>query len=982
MIPPAPMPPLPLPCQPSVDPTCGQPNVSPAPCRFAPLGSTEIRTLYSDQLQSIDDSSGTVDPWNPCHVFRDVDGGGVARSDDSGKTFAAMYSYPSGGDVMVADAQHLYYVSGSTPNCVQCYPVLSSTDLGGHWQQSSTGLPVVYPPSVAFGAASADIGYAFASTNLGGAVYQTSNAGRLWTPTRSQPLPALAHNGNGTAVLAVDPGDSAHAFLAFSHEVCGASYCPPALQSVTTSVWSSSDRGSHWSQSGSLDGYSLRLVATRLAGVPGSPVTLYAETETEYPGTGVIAMLFSRSVDGGTTWVPLPVPAVGSYAADDTPGPQFLSGLAFDPVEPSQGVYVVMQKPSAIQIDTTMDGFQSVASSYTLQLPAGEGIWSARVSADRFGDFFLTYAQAHLGTYYAPQTSGRQTMIAFRLPAIQAAAAVRARGAPPAGYTGAVPVVTCALSNPQLEAPGTSQGSGTLAFDGTYLDYVVDGTTAGPPAAILRIDPATCSAAPPLPLRLPAATPCASATNPSARQAIWALTYDARYVFANGRTGALLALGSGDARLTDPVFNEPIYAIDPATGDAELAAATAGPRACAPAADPTSFSYDVFSDLLWTSTPPDSSGNSGISLARLPGLRGGAVRYVPSCMDAGFPSYGFSLGANSNFTSGFVVGGDGVVYAESEDDTNVFRVDTVHCTVLDSFAHRGNSESADENDQLACDAITQGDGSKYQAQGDRSLLWIRDATPNTVSAYWIPDGYCPFPSRVSIADQTVVAGAPVDACGVLRKANPSPGAELAHEPLSLALGIAGVGQAMTDVDGRACITTRAPATPGAYPLRATFAGSRSYLPSQGVATLTVVAGPTGPTFARASGVNLPPRASALGSPLEPPAQPPQPAGDAQLQLQAVPQAQTQAQAQSQSVTQVQPGVMVQQRTREQVATQTARHAAAQDNAMLATRRERSPVAPAVELIVGALMLCLGLLARRPALARARARRRNASRFRN
>jgi hypothetical protein len=328
--------------------------------------------------------------------------------------------------------------------------------------------------------------------------------------------------------------------------------------------------------------------------------------------------------------------------------------------------------------------------------------------------------------------------------------------------------------------------------------------------------------------------------------------------------------------------------------------------------------------------------------------------------------------------STFVVGAANVLYIQAEDDATVFRMDSSNCNVLDSFAHRGYSEAVDENDQLACDSITYGDGSYYQQhEGDRSVLWIRDTAPNTVSAYWVPDGYCPFPTHVSMQDQTVAAGAPIVVCGVLRKANPSPHTELADETLALSVDHAQIGSSITGSDGRGCAVTTAPTKVGKYEMKAGFGGTKSYLASQGLGMLTVMAAPApleAPSIT-VGGIVQPP--SAPGQPL---GQAPEPVtaaqaqaaeqaqSQAQAEAQAQAQAQSQTQAQAHTMAQAQPGMMVQAQRRTQVATQeqgTGMQTAYQASALHQTRT------PAVGIAVAFMMFGFGLLVRRPRWATAR-----------
>jgi hypothetical protein len=721
---------------------------------------------------------------------------------------------------------------------------------------------------------------------------------------------------------------------------------------------------------------------------------------------------FLFSDDDGNTWTSVPVALASSFLADSS-SPAYWSDLAFDPTNQSIGAYAVRQTPG-ILIATTSDGFKTVDATFSLGLQPGQNALSVRVSADAFGDFFVAYGQRSLastGSYGSSNNNGegdgRQTMIAFRPSAIknamqssqgsggQASGGRSSGGTTPSGsgaFNGGVPVRTCALA--QLAQPQQLPGSppaqymsGSVTFDGSYLDYTTHlSDTSGPMPEIFRIDPETCSQGAPLRPAVPPAVRCGKPVE----QNFWALTYDARYLFGNGDMGALLAYGSGDARLSDPNYQAPIYAIDTATGDIELAAAAYAPCVVdgnpvyPRQGDPFSFTYDVLTDQLWTDapSPPDANpGNPGsnphpwraqvrnydVALGRLPVSKGDKVQIEPSCLQAqGFvPGSAGRAGNSPNNGSAMVVGAAGKLYVQAEDDATVFHFDTARCVIEDTFTHRGNSEATDENDQLACDAVTFGDQSGNGSQAvDRSVLWIRDTSPNTISAYPIPDGYCPFPTRITVPDLTAYPGSQVSICGLLTKANPEVVSELSGESLTIGMTGATRNQVRTDRRGQACVAGKAPSAPGRYPLAAAFAGTHAYLPSTGTGTLTVVA-PAATTLGAGS-------VAAIGSPPSSPTQPlsqaePPAASEVQVaeqaQAQAQVQAQTEAQAQAQAHTmaQVQPGMMVQAQRRTQVATQEQGIGVQASYNASAIRSAR---APATGLAVAFMMFGFGVLVRR------------------
>ncbi|HYP24190.1 MAG TPA: hypothetical protein VEV43_11500 [Actinomycetota bacterium] len=216
-------------------------------------------------------------------------------------------------------------------------------------------------------------------------------------------------------------------------------------------------------------------------------------------------------------------------------------------------------------------------------------------------------------------------------------------------------------------------------------------------------------------------------------------------------------------------------------------------------------------------------------------------KVVESCMVPGFPvDPNVSTNPDRNhpempapgFATGLAVGG-GRMYLQLEDDRTIYHV-SKDCELLSVFEHRRFAESSGgglENDQMACDTVTFG----------QPAIWIRDADVNAAYAYAVPNGYCPLDSKVTMTPPKVTAkaGDEARACALLLGDGPSddvipvPGAEL-----TFFAGDAPVAAAVTDGDGFACASFRAPPAPArSLPLEAAFFGNVSFRPSSGAGLL-------------------------------------------------------------------------------------------------------------------------------------------------
>lgn len=336
----------------------------------------------------------------------------------------------------------------------------------------------------------------------------------------------------------------------------------------------------------------------------------------------------------------------------------------------------------------------------------------------------------------------------------------------------------------------------------------------------------------------------------------------------------------------------------------------------------------------------------------------------------GIPSYGVG---SDNSPSTFVADGDGGGYVQSEDDITLYRIDKQCHLVGALYKHRQYSESGEENDAMACD---------MQTFFPQAAIWIRDSTPKTVTAYAVPYGYCPMPSRLTVAaPATVSSGSVTTVCTLLT--NATTGEPAADRGVTLSIRGASLGNARTGADGRACFTYLAPTIPNGHRLpldaNAAFAGDPSLYLSSGSARMVVVA--AAPALVAAGGPPvLPPPPPAEPPPMNAPNAPVQAPGPATNIAQA-----QQGQAQAQSQPGLQGVVVAQQEQQPQLALATVVNQleanTAGQNAMTAfnARPQPGPGLPAA-LLVGVGAACMGaasVLGRAVAQVNPQRRRRNA-----
>jgi hypothetical protein len=194
----------------------------------------------------------------------------------------------------------------------------------------------------------------------------------------------------------------------------------------------------------------------------------------------------------------------------------------------------------------------------------------------------------------------------------------------------------------------------------------------------------------------------------------------------------------------------------------------------------------------------------------------------------------FSVAGGDSDPSSFVADGGGGGYVQAEDDQTLYRIDAACHLVGPLYQHRKYSEARDENDAMACDA---------QTFFPQSAIWIRDSAPGTVTAYGVPYGHCPMPSRLTIAAPATLAPAAVtNVCTTLT--NATTGQVMPGRGVSLSVQGLLLGNQVTDVAGTACFGYVAPVLrSGRMPLqiRATFGGDVSLYPSSAVGRAAVLA---------------------------------------------------------------------------------------------------------------------------------------------
>jgi hypothetical protein len=924
-------PPVPVPSgppvhvpNPIVPPPGQQPGIPAHACTHTPLGPTEIRTVYASLTDSHSSSplqpasTFAIDPAMPCRIYRTLSDS-VQRSDDGGKSWVAAFTDPG--------------------------------------LQTTPQRPSVLSPVVPAGGSTI---YVY-DMQGGNGVYASTDAGQSWgnrdTNLFTPGLQGPTGPTGGITAFAVAPRDPNTLYLVGS-------------ANGQTLVYASNDGGASWR----LAGQPSIPEVTSIAVEPNNARHVYAAAggpETTGAAATSGQRQFFESVDGGQNWVarngPGGMPSPSAVWATDAGGVQRVyvrtalldknSGaiagqefwrsdngaqfqyvstpsnlgtnaeLTFNPNRPDDMV-IAASAPDGkgLVVFGSLDGFNS--TRYNRVFPRGAKVTAVEARADQSGDMFV---QDTFG--------GNDELIEFDVTALATSDS--------GNQSFQISLKVCSLA----PAQGTYK-AGSIAFDGVYLDYTQDDLA---PGTIFRVNPLDCKLGQPIHM-----TPAV---------ALYALTFDGEYQFASGHVGALLARGPAAGYA-------PVYAVDPVDGTTEQA----GAIWCGAAHDPTCqqdanvFTFDPYLHQLWAPVNDPDYGMRDSLVSVVPHSTAPLPQH-PSCMTT------FATSPENRMSS-WVAGAQDVLYVQLEDDITVDRVDSKNCRLLDSFTHRHFSEGpADghEDDQMACDALTFGEGAPRVPPGTgTSALWIRDVVDNTVHAYAIPTGSCPFPTRLAVkAVPPVQVTAGFTVCATLTSVTTDLPLYIPGMPVQFSLAGAPIGTGITKDDGSACVPGTAPAAAGSLPLRADFAGSAAHMASAATATLLVSApsagSSTGPCANDCSVSN-----SGKAPPF--PHAPPGPVA-LQLPVQPLPQVQTQAQAQAQPQAQPQaqsqPATMAQRRTQARVALQGS------DGARHEVELQASSTRVAlVAQGAGLALFAAGLWARsaqlrrrRPTLARARSNRR-------
>jgi hypothetical protein len=932
---PIPTPPVPLPSGPPApvpNPVVPQPGPPANPahaCGHTPLGPTEIRTVYTladnhsgSPLQPA--STFAVDPGMPCRIYRTLSDG-VQRSDDGGKTWVVAFTDP-GLQATPRRASVLSPVVPAGGSTIYLYDqqgsngVYASNDSGYSWATRDNNLitPGLQGPTGPTGGISA---FAVAPRDPS-ALYLVGSA-------NGQTLVYASNDGGSSwrlagqpampavTSIAVEPHNPRHLYLAAG----GAETSAGAATSTQRQFFESGDGGQTWvARPGPANVPSPSAIWTT-DGNNGERLYVRTALLSKGPQPAIVGEEFWRSDDDGASWQYIPSPSSLGLNAD----------LAFDPNRPDDMV-IAASAPDGhsgmgLLVLGSVDGFHT--TRYTRFFGRTPSVTAVQARADQSGDIFV---QDTFG--------GNDELLEFQVPALATP--------DPGNQSFQTSLRVCPLTPVQ----GTYK-AGSIAFDGVYLDYTQDDLA---PGTIFRVSPVDCKAAAPI--------------HVSPAVALYALTFDGEYQFASGHVGAILARGPAAGYA-------PVYAVDPAGGTTE----EVGRIWCSSAPDPTCaqhdpnvFTFDPYLHQLWAPVNDPDLGMRGGRVALVP-RSSAPLPQTPSCMS----TYSWP----TQDMSSWAAGAQDVLYVQLEDDITVVRVDSKTCRTLDTFTHRQFSEGptniAHEDDQMACDALTFGEGGPgVRAGTGTSALWIRDVTDNTVHAYAIPTGSCPFPTRLavhSVAPVQVTAGYGV--CATLTSVTTDLPLYIPGMPVQFSLAGAPVGTGVTGVDGRACVPGTAPAAAGSLPLRADFAGNAAHMASTATGTLLVV-GSSQQADPSACQLNCTRQPDAKPAPL--PHAPPGPLA-LNLPVQPLPQAQTQAQTQAQPQAQpqaqAQPSTMTQRRTQARVALQGsdgARHEV--ELQASGTRIALLAEAAGLALFAGGLWArSVQLRRRRPAVARIRSRTR-------
>lgn len=1051
------------PLSPPSYPVLGQPPVPTPACSMPALQPTEMRTV-ADLVRSPYwwwGGAVAVDPTNPCHLFAGADATSCFGQSDCGypqavfrgdttnprapwpavfstplppesafavPAFGTPIVWPPSQPLPVVDRSGSVWLTVGSDQLGGLARVYRSQDAGQHWEQRDNGFAVQVPDvswAQTFPAPSdAQTLYVLTGGHYAessAVLHATHDAGATWV-TESLPATTVSAPYQVTARFTIDPGDAMSVF-----------YIPPD----TNTLWTSSNGGLTWTPTAST------------VPLPPGPTPLNGSYPTEQaiathpPGRGVQLYVHTggqwfHSADVGRTWQPLPLPSdrgfpsLAAFGYDSNGDgecyrPCFedlhgvpLSFLVADPTNPDVMVWAMGgsdEKTRYLDLVMTDNGFsQPPLRVLRIATPADSlGMGVDGLQTDSRGDFFLTVdrrlidqgGRTSAGSHDAWAYTA-STVVAFRPSMFYGSnsGVVGGTAPTPIGF-GTEEYIPPPPRPPgyQTVPPGPTETSaascavpagaaGNIAFDGRYVDYSQDEAS---PGSIFRIDAAGCTTVPPLVLRT---QDFPSGMLPS----FHSLSFDSRYLWQDGRMGAILGAATPGSDPRVATTSVPIYAIDPVTAVAVLLTSvstytppssryctpgqqsvsaiialqggcSAGTRCFNPAASTSSsvvattsfacldtsfFSYDVYGGGIWSLGTPPGGGN-GVNDPHQ-----GYLDVDGTFHDSCVSELGDNFGAA-------VAGGDGYLYLLAEDDATVVKMATSDCRYVSSLTLAANAgENSNEEEQMACDPLS----------FSVPVLWVRNSVTGSADSYPIPDAYCPFPTRLTMISGPTSArpGNHVTFCYSLAAALDGSWQQLANQPISVNVGVNHLGDGITDAAGKACVTSVGLFDPGSFPVTASFAGTQAYLPSQAQSNLSL---PTSPVGLVVAGLALPPVGGSLGGPLSSAQTGLQSASSASAQsasqAESLTQIQTQAQSQAQAstATQLQAGMSVQRQRRTQVATQAA--AVTEQNSYKAVALQRAQSNPLVAVAAGVLMFMLGILVRRPQVARARRQERRRTR---
>lgn len=237
--------------------------------------ATNIATLFDPQSDGVHLRTMAVAPGNSDVLYVANIDNLLATSRDGGASWSGSFSrFPTATaqpfELAVSPVDdRVLFVATSNEGAWK------SIDAGTNWQRLANGLPDVIG-TMAIDPANENVVYAAAGSFLPLSIYKSTNGGASWSPTGS------IADGVPTSIV-IDPGDSNIVYV-----------------TAGARLYKSVNAGATWSVMDMGDGPAT-IVSSRILLIdPAIPTTLIAAGNGVHPG-------FARSVDGGTTWEPIPL---------------------------------------------------------------------------------------------------------------------------------------------------------------------------------------------------------------------------------------------------------------------------------------------------------------------------------------------------------------------------------------------------------------------------------------------------------------------------------------------------------------------------------------------------------------------------------------------------------------------------------------------------------------------------------------------------